>query len=125
MAPSPWITSSPSVIAAFWVDGGKIMSHQPFNSNLVPLIQGIRPYLKAEYISVADGILSIMNLISSQQGQEAARAMSRMLHFDEKNNRTLLIETAAGPMTLNLPSAFTLFLILILLILSGNLLAGV
>lgn len=99
------------------------MGSSPFNPNVVLLLEGLKPFMRTEKRELTDGILSVINLIGSQHGQEAAQAISKMLLLPCPPGKGVTVNTVAGPITLNLGSAFLLFLILILLILSGNLLA--
>lgn len=99
------------------------MTFHPINPNVVPLLQGLKPYLGIRGQSLADGVASVVNLLGSQHGQEALHTMSKMFSTTGDGDKIVTIDTAAGPITLSLNLAFVLFLILILLILSGNLLA--
>lgn len=99
------------------------MNNVPFNPHIVPLLQGIRPYLGANGQVVSDGILSIIQLLASNPGQEAVRTMSRVFTPPGADDKTITVNTVGGPVTLSLNLVFVLFLILILLVLSGNLLA--
>ncbi len=96
------------------------MSSTLFGPDLPPLIKGVKPYLpeKAQYL--ADGVLSLIELVTSRPAQEAAQKMNRL--FQLPGQKSVTIDTSLGPITLSLDSAFLLFLILILLILSGNIL---
>ena len=96
------------------------MNNPLFNPDIVPLIQGLKPFLPDNAQYYADGVLRLIDLATSESAQEAAQNLSRM--FLLPDNKSITIQTAAGPLTLSLDSAFLLFLILILLILSGNLL---
>ncbi|WP_418791541.1 hypothetical protein [Phosphitispora sp. TUW77] len=97
------------------------MSNILFSPDLPPLIIGVKPYLPLKGQNLADGVLSLIELLSSMPAQEAAKKMSRL--FQLAGNRSITVDTSLGPITLALDSAFLLFLILILLILSGNLLS--
>jgi len=99
------------------------MSYVPFNENIVPLLNGLKPYLSSKSKIVTDGILSLINVLGSHPGQEAIKAVSQVFTTSGKNDRVITVNTVSGPVTFSLGLAFTLFLILILLILSGNLLA--
>ncbi len=99
------------------------MSFVPFSPHLVPLLQGIKPYLGIKGQNFTDGMLSLINLLASQPGQQAIEAVSKMFLLPSKHGKGITVHTVSGPITLNLSSAFVLFLILILLILSGNLLS--
>ncbi len=96
------------------------MSLSPFNPHVVPLLQGVKPYLGTQGQSFTDGILSLINLLASQPGQQAIEAVSKLFLLPGRPGKEITVHTASGPITLNLSSAFTLFLILILLILSTN-----
>ncbi|MDT3700589.1 MAG: hypothetical protein RO469_14355 [Thermincola sp.] len=99
------------------------MSHIPVSPHLAPLLQGVKPYLASDGQVVTDGILSLLQLLTSESGQDAVATMSRMFTPSGSNGKSVTINTVAGPVTFSLNLVFVLFLILILLILSGNLLA--
>lgn len=99
------------------------MNHIPVNPNIVPLLQGLKPYLATDGQVVTDGILSLLQLISSEQGKDAVTTMSKVFTPSGSDGKAVTINTVAGPVTFSLNLVFVLFLILILLILSGNLLA--
>ncbi len=99
------------------------MSYVPIDPNIVPLLQGFRPYLGAKGQAVTDGLLSLLEVVTSNPGQEAVKTMSHALTSIRGEEKTITLNTAAGTVTLSLNLVFVLFLILILLILSGNLLA--
>lgn len=99
------------------------MSQIPINPNVVPLLQGFKPYLGTKGQVITDGVLSLISLVTSPTGEEAIRTMSRALTAIGGEEKTFTVRTTEGPVPLSLNLAFVLFLILILLILSGNLLA--
>ena len=99
------------------------MSYVPINPDIVPLLQGFRPYLGVKGQVVTDGLLSLIEVVTSNPGQEAVKTMSKALVTVGGEDKTITVNTAVGPLPLSLNLVFTLFLILILLILSGNLLA--
>lgn len=99
------------------------MNNLPINPNVVPLLQGLRPYMKSGPKLVTDGVLHLVQMLSSSHGQEAVKAISNALTAPGKDHKIITVNTVAGPVTFSLNMAFVLFLILILLILSGNLLA--
>lgn len=99
------------------------MSHIPVNPHIVPLLQGVKPYLAKDGQVVTEGILSLLQLISSEHGKEAVATMSKVFTPSGSDEKAITINTVAGPVTFSLNLVFVLFLILILLILSGNLLA--
>ena len=99
------------------------MSYVPIDPNIVPLLQGFRPYLGEKGQVVTDGLVSLFDVVTSNSGQEAVKTMSRALASIGGEGKTITLKTATGNLTLSLNLVFVLFLILILLILSGNLLA--
>lgn len=99
------------------------MSHIPVNPNIIPLLQGLKPYLAHNGQVVTDGILSLLQLLSSEHGKEAVATMGKVFTPSGSDGKAVTINTVAGPVTFSLNLVFVLFLILILLILSGNLLA--
>ncbi|HWI54964.1 MAG TPA: hypothetical protein VNT57_04690 [Desulfobacteria bacterium] len=99
------------------------MDFQPINTNVVPLLHGLKPYLGTKGQLVTEGLTSLVNLLSSEHGQEAIRTMSRTLTATGKGDKVFTVNTPGGPVTFSLGIEFTLFLILILLILSGSFLA--
>ncbi|PKM80332.1 MAG: hypothetical protein CVU89_14035 [Firmicutes bacterium HGW-Firmicutes-14] len=99
------------------------MSNLPIDPNLIPLLRGVHPYLGSKGKVVTDSILSLVDVVTSPHGQNAAETISRAFTTYGVNDRMITVNTRKGPVTLSLNNAFTLFLILILLILSGNLLA--
>ncbi len=90
-----------------------------FGPNIVPLIQGVKPYLNTHLQTTADGVLSLINLLSSPPGQETVKAVSKLFSLPSKNTG-ITVYSVNGPVTLNINYAFVLFLILILLIFSGS-----
>lgn len=99
------------------------MNYLPVSPNVVPLLQGLKPYLGSKGHVLVEGVTSVFNLLGSSPGQEAVGAMSKVFTTVTKSDKAITVNTSAGPVTLSLNLAFTLFLILILLLLSGNLLA--
>lgn len=99
------------------------MSNVPINPNVVPLLQGVKPYLGLNGQVVTDGVLSLIQLLTSQPGKEAVYTMSKVFSAPGGGDSAVTVNTVTGPVTFSLNLAFTLFLILILLLLSGNLLA--
>lgn len=99
------------------------MDFQPINPNVVPLLQGLSPYLGKKGQIVSEGISSFVNLLSSNYGQETVRTMSKVFSVTGKGDKVFTVNTPSGPVTFSLGIAFALFLILILLILSGSFLA--
>ncbi len=99
------------------------MDFQPINTNVIPLLQGLKPYLGTKGKIVSEGLSSLVNLLASEHGQEAVKTMSKALTVTGKGDKVFTVNTPGGPVSFSLGIAFTLFLILILLILSGSLLA--
>ncbi len=99
------------------------MSYLSFDSKIVPLLQGLKPYLNSRSQLVTDGILGLIQVVNSQPGQEAVQTISKFYPASGNEDRVITVNTAAGPVTFSLNLVFVLFLILILLLLSGNLLA--
>lgn len=99
------------------------MSFEPIHPSVGPLLQGIKPYLGSSGQNLAEGVLSLINLMASHHGKHAVQSMSQVLSGSGKSGRVITIPTGSGEISFSLHSAFVLFLILILLILSGNLLA--
>ncbi len=79
--------------------------------NVIPLLQGVKPYLGSKGQNLADSVLSFLRLISSQAGQETLKVFSTSMNPE-------IGTQADGAWSLNY--AFTLFLILLLLVLSSN-----
>ena len=98
------------------------MSFEPINPNVAPLIHGVKPYLGSSGQVLADGALSLIQLLTSQHGKDAIQTMSKVLSTPGKPDKVISIPTATGSIGISLGLAFALFLILILLILSGSLL---
>ncbi len=92
------------------------MNSLPIDPNLMPLINGVKPYLGSKAKDYADMFTGMMKLLSSNSGREVITTMSRiMLPAD--------IKTAAGSTTQAISPqmyspniAFSLFLVLVLLI---------
>lgn len=99
------------------------MGNSLVNPNVIPLLQGLKPYLGNNGQVLTDGVLSLVQLMTSQHGQEAIHTMSKVIAGPNKSDKIMTVNTVGGSVTVSLNLAFTLFLILILLILSGNLLA--
>lgn len=100
------------------------MGNNLVSPNVVPLLQGLKPYLGNSGQTLAESVVSLLQLLTSPQGQEAVHTMSKVIGGSGKSDKTFTINTVGGGTTgFSLNLAFTLFLILILLILSGNLLA--
>lgn len=99
------------------------MEFQPIDPNIVPLIQGLKPYLGSRGQVLAEGATSLVNLLASHHGKEAIRSVSNIFTAGGKGDKIVTVDTAAGPVSLSLSMAAVMFLIFILLILSGNLLA--
>lgn len=99
------------------------MSYVPIDPKIVPLLQGLKPYLGSKGQVVSEGILGLIQVLTSQHGQEAVKSMSKIYSVPGSGERMITVNTAAGPVTFSLNLVFVLFLILILLLLSGNLLA--
>ncbi|MFA5882190.1 MAG: hypothetical protein WC834_08335 [Eubacteriales bacterium] len=100
------------------------MSYVPIDPKIVPLLQGLKPYLGSKGQVVSEGILGLIQVLTSQHGQEAIKSMSKIYSVPgSSGERMITVNTAAGPVTFSLNLVFVLFLILILLLLSGNLLA--
>lgn len=99
------------------------MDHIPVNPNVVPLLQGIKPFLAEEGKVVTEGILSVLHLLTSEHGKDAVATMSKIFTESGSSGKAITVNTVNGPVTFSLNLVFVLFLILILLILSGNLLA--
>ncbi len=99
------------------------MSYIPIDSNIVPLLQGLKPYLGSKSQVITEGILSLIQVMTSHHGQEAVKSMSKLYSVSGLNDRMITVNTVAGPVALSVNMVFLLFLILILLLLSGNLLA--
>lgn len=99
------------------------MDYIPVNPNVVPLLHGLKPYLAKDGQVVTEGILSVLQLLASQQGKDAVATMSKIFTESGSSGKAITVNTVNGPVTFSLNLAFVLFLILILLILSGNLLA--
>ncbi len=92
--------------------------------NIVSLLQGLKPFLSQRSQVVTDGVLSVIQLLTSQYGQEAIHTVSKLFTPPAgKDNVSAAQETGTVPVIFPSNLAFTLFLILILLILSGNVLA--
>ncbi len=100
------------------------MNRLSVDPNVVPLLQGLKPFLSSRSQVITDGILSVVQLLTSQHGQEAIQAVSKIFAAaDKRDKKPTVQETGDGHVISPVNMAFTLFLILILLILSGNLLA--
>jgi len=99
------------------------MSYVPINPDVVPLLNGLKPYLNQKGQVVTEGVLSIIQLLTSNPGQETVKTLSKVFRTAGQDDRVITVNTAAGPVAVSISIAFTLFLILILLILSGSILA--
>lgn len=99
------------------------MDFQPIDPNIIPLLQGLKPYLGTRGQALAEGASSLVNLLTSHHGQEAVRSVSNIFMVKGKGDKVVTVDTAGGPVSLSLSMAAVLFLIFILIILSGNLLA--
>lgn len=99
------------------------MDLQPIDSNIIPLLQGLKPYLGNRGKVLAEGVSSLVNLLTSHHGQEAVRSVCNIFTANGQRDKIVTVDTAAGPVSLSLSMAAVLFLIFILIILSGNLLA--
>ncbi|WP_418790448.1 hypothetical protein [Phosphitispora sp. TUW77] len=99
------------------------MNSIPIDPNIGPLLQGFRPYFGAKGQVITDSLLSLLEVVSSNPGQEAVKTMSKALASFGSEEKIFTLKTATGTLSISLNLVFTLFLILILLILSGNLLA--
>lgn len=94
------------------------MKNLPIDPNLMPLINGVKPYLGTSARNYADMFSSTLKLLSSNSGREVITTMGRILAPNVKG--TVSTETNKGLSALLMgpgPSiAFSLFLILVLLI---------
>jgi hypothetical protein len=99
------------------------MSNISAEPNLIPLLHGLKPYLRQNGQVFADGILSLLQLLSSSHGQEAVVNISKVFSTSGKGDKMISLNTSKGLVALSTSTVFSLFLILILLLLSGNLLA--
>lgn len=97
------------------------MDNSVIKPELITLIQGIKPYLGNKGQIVSDGLLSVMQLVTSEQAQQTLQNLDRVLSTLGMDGKNVTISTASGrPVTFSLNSSFILFLIPILLLLSGN-----
>lgn len=96
------------------------MSSIPINPNVVPLLQGLKPYLGANAQVVSDGVINLVKVLNSPHGQEAVQSLSKVITAPGRGERVFTVDTFAGPISFNLGMVFALFLILILLVLSAS-----
>ncbi|KNZ70675.1 hypothetical protein Tfer_0353 [Thermincola ferriacetica] len=89
------------------------MSSSPLNPNLVPFLQGLKPFLGPKGQNLTDITLNLLKILSSQTTQETVQMLNEAV-----NKNSSAAQGVASPVDY----AFTLFLILILLILSSNVL---
>lgn len=99
------------------------MGRSTFSPNVGVLLEGLKPFMVQNKREVAEGISGVINLINSEQGQQAVHDISKLFLLPASPGTGISVNTVEGSITLNLASPFLLFLILILLILSGNLLS--
>lgn len=94
------------------------MNNLPIDPNLLPLLDGVRPYLGLKAQNYADLFASMIKLLTSSSGQEVIATMSRMVA--EGTSKTAAAGTAKnmGTQVFAPNIAFSLFLILILLLFS-------
>jgi len=92
------------------------MSNLPIDPNLLPLVNGVRPYLGNKARNFADMYTGMIKLLTGNSGKEVLTTMSRIL---APRNAQALAEAKGAQAQMYTPNiAFTLFLILILLILA-------
>jgi hypothetical protein len=94
------------------------MNNLPIDPNLLPLLDGVRPYLGSNAQNYADLFASMIKLLTSNSGQEVIATMGRMVK--ESTSNTTAADTAKnmGVQAIGPNIAFSLFLILILLLFS-------
>lgn len=96
------------------------MSTVPINPNVVPLLQGLKPYIGSNAQAISDSVINMVKLLTSHHGQEAVQSVTKVLTTPGKDERIFTVDTFAGPISFNLGMVFALFLILILLVLSAS-----
>lgn len=99
------------------------MGGSSFHPNVGLLLEGLKPFMMQNKREMTEGILNVINLINSPDGQKTASEISKLFLLPTSPGSGIPVNTVGGPVTINLGTPFLLFLILILLILSGNLLA--
>ena len=96
------------------------MSTVPINPNVVPLLQGLKPYIGSNAQVISDSVINLVNLLTSHHGQEAVQSVTKVFTTSGKDERVFTVDTFAGPISFNLGMVFAMFLILILLVLSAS-----
>lgn len=92
------------------------MSNLPIDPNLLPLLDGIRPYLGTKARNYSDMLSSMVKLLTSNSGREVITTMSRML-TPAPNVTAEAVQAAPIP---GPNMAFSLFLILVLLLFASG-----
>lgn len=92
------------------------MTNLPIDPNLLPLLDGVRPYLGAKAQGYTDMFKSMVKLLTSNSGREVITTMSRMLNPGQTVTAEGVLQ---GPVT-GMNFAFALFLILILLLFASG-----
>lgn len=97
------------------------MNNGLLSPDLLPLLKGLKPFLPHRGKQIADGVQSLVEMLTSGIGQSTLRTINDLAGSKSGANKSVTVNLGGVPITLNLGSAFTLFLILILLILATNL----
>lgn len=92
------------------------MSNLPIDPNIMPLINGVKPYLGLKAQNYADMFASVIKLLTSNSGQEVITTMGRILAPDTADSVSIETNKGLGALMVGPNIAFSLFLILILLI---------
>ena len=87
---------------------------------ILPLIHGLKPYLGVKGQVLSDSISSVLQLLSSQHGQQAVQTLNQVMSTWGQDGKMISFGTPLGEFSFSLNAVFILFLILVLLLLAGN-----
>ena len=90
------------------------MNNLPVDPNLMPLIASVKPYLGPKAKSYADIFTGVMKLLTSSSGKEVITTMSKLMLPQNVSANSAAV--GMGNQMFGANIAFSLFLILVLLI---------
>lgn len=83
------------------------------------LIQMLKPLMGTKGSAFADRMAKVLEFAASQQGKDLLRTLAPVSRAGG-NGKPITLHTPSGPLSIKLNSTLTIFLVLVLLVLSGK-----
>lgn len=101
-------------------EGGNDVTYFAPIPEMIPLLQSVKRYMGPKGMTLTDGLLKIIDFITSEPGEELLKTLGEISSLGGKQGKPVSVYTASRPMTINLNWSLILFLILILFVIPAN-----